>query len=62
MDLNQFEVREVHGVGAQKALELNSMGIFTVMDLLEYVPFRYEDYTVRDLASVKDGDRVTVKG
>ena len=38
------------------------MGIFTVMDLLEYVPFRYEDYTVRDLASVKDGDRVTVKG
>ncbi|CAN7514648.1 ATP-dependent DNA helicase RecG [Paenibacillus sp. LjRoot56] len=62
MDLNQVEVREVHGVGAQKALELNAMGVFTVMDLLEYVPFRYEDYTVRDLASVKDGDRVTVKG
>ncbi|RTE08659.1 ATP-dependent DNA helicase RecG [Paenibacillus whitsoniae] len=62
MDLHQCEVREVHGVGAQKAVELNSMGIFTVMDLLEYVPFRYEDYTVRDLASVKDGDRVTVQG
>ncbi|UJF35284.1 ATP-dependent DNA helicase RecG [Paenibacillus hexagrammi] len=62
MSLHVKEVREVHGVGAQKAVELASMGIFTVMDLLEYVPYRYEDYTVRELASVKDGERITVQG
>ncbi|MCD1257889.1 ATP-dependent DNA helicase RecG [Paenibacillus athensensis] len=62
MDVSRIQVREVHGVGAQKAAELNSMGIFSVMDLLEYVPFRYEDYTVRDLTGVKDGDRITIQG
>jgi ATP-dependent DNA helicase RecG len=62
IDLHEVQVREVHGVGAQKAEELNSMGIFSAGDLLEYVPFRYEDYTVRDLAGVKDGDRITILG
>jgi ATP-dependent DNA helicase RecG len=62
MDIHQILVKEVHGVGAQKAEELNSMGIFTVGQLLEYVPFRYEDYTLRDLAGVKDGDRITIQG
>ncbi len=38
------------------------MGIFTAAQLLEYVPFRYEDYTIRDLAGVKDGDRITIRG
>jgi ATP-dependent DNA helicase RecG len=62
MDLHRILVKEVHGVGAQKAEELNSMGIFTVAQLLEYVPFRYEDYTIRDLSSAKDGDRITIQG
>jgi ATP-dependent DNA helicase RecG len=62
LDLHQVKVRDVHGVGAQKVGELNSMGIFTAAHLLEYVPFRYEDYTIRDLTSVKDGDRITIQG
>ncbi|MBP1991423.1 ATP-dependent DNA helicase RecG [Paenibacillus eucommiae] len=62
MDLNLILVRDVRGVGAQKVEELNAMGIFTAADLIEYVPFRYEDYTIRDLVGVKDGDRITIQG
>jgi ATP-dependent DNA helicase RecG len=62
MDLNRISVREVHGIGAQKAEELNAMGIITAAQLIEYVPFRYEDYSIRDLAGVKDGDRITIQG
>jgi ATP-dependent DNA helicase RecG len=61
-DLHRIPVSEVRGVGAQKAEELAALGISTVGDLIEYVPFRYEDYSIRDLAQVKDGDKITVQG
>lgn len=62
MDLRNIPVREVYGVGPQKAKELEAFGIHTVADLLEYYPFRYEDYRLRDLTEVKDGEKATVEG
>ncbi|NHN28439.1 ATP-dependent DNA helicase RecG [Paenibacillus agricola] len=64
MSLNLYEipVKQVQGVRGKKPEELLALGISTVGDLLDYYPFRYEDYTVRDLAEVKDGDRITVQG
>lgn len=59
--LTQMEVRQVTGVSAQKQAELHAFGIFTVQDLLEYYPFRYEDYRPRSLSEVKHGDKVTVE-
>lgn len=41
---------------------LADMHIRTVGDLLEYFPYRYEDYRLKDLAEVKHDERVTVEG
>lgn len=62
IDLQQVTVRKISGVSAPKEQELHAFGIYTVADLLEYYPYRYEDYRLRDLAEVKDGEKVTVQG
>ncbi|WP_407942277.1 ATP-dependent DNA helicase RecG [Microaerobacter geothermalis] len=59
MNLYQ-SVSVLKGVGKEKEKDLHSLGIFTIHDLLEYLPYRYEDYTVKDLASVSDGEKVTI--
>lgn len=59
--LNQIEVKNITGVSAQKQSELHAFGVFTVKDLLEYYPFRYEDYRPRSLSETKHGDKVTVE-
>src|ERR1700690_4389950 len=44
MSINlQTEVRMVKGVGPQRAELLAKRGIYTLEDLLNYLPFRYED-------------------
>lgn len=55
-------VTAVKGIGAESAEILNEMGIFSVNDLIEYLPYRYEDYRLRDLAEVQHDERVTVEG
>jgi len=55
-------VSNIYGVGEERAKELAGLGIHTIRDLLEYFPSRYEDYRVRDLMDVKDGERVTLAG
>jgi ATP-dependent DNA helicase RecG len=62
MKLDQLPVRQIKGVSAQKEQELHAFGVHTVADLLDYFPFRYEDYRIRGLAETKDGEKVTVQG
>jgi ATP-dependent DNA helicase RecG len=50
------------GIGEETAEALTDMKIETVLDLLEYFPYRYEDYSLRDLAEVKHEEKVTVEG
>lgn len=50
----------LYGVGEERANDLKALGIETIGDLLEYYPARYEDYRVRDLSEVRDGERVTL--
>ncbi|QWU18376.1 ATP-dependent DNA helicase RecG [Paenibacillus sophorae] len=61
LSLDTTEVKQISGVSAQKQAELHAFGIFTVKDLLEYYPFRYEDYRPKSLSEVKHGDKVTVE-
>ncbi|QNG58810.1 ATP-dependent DNA helicase RecG [Bacillus sp. PAMC26568] len=55
-------VTAVKGIGAESEEILNEMGIFSVKDLIEYLPYRYEDYRLKDLAEVQHDERVTVEG
>jgi ATP-dependent DNA helicase RecG len=59
--LNQ-SVANVKGIGPETTEALETMGLFTIGDLLEHIPYRYEDYRLKDLAEVKHDDRVTLKG
>ncbi|PZE22512.1 ATP-dependent DNA helicase RecG [Paenibacillus xerothermodurans] len=62
VDLYSIPVKQVHGIKGKKPDELLALGISSVGELLDYYPFRYEDYTLRDLTEVKDGDKITVQG
>lgn len=62
MKLDQISVRQIKGVSAPKEQELHAFGVHTVQDLIDYFPFRYEDYRIRELTDVKDGEKVTVLG
>lgn len=53
---------KLQGVSSKKAEELHALGISSVGDLIEHYPFRYEDYRIRSLAEVKDGEKITVQG
>lgn len=61
-ELHLLPVRQVAGVGPQKAKELEALGLTSVLALLEHYPFRYDDFRLRDLADVRDGEKVTVQG
>ncbi|MCA1062335.1 ATP-dependent DNA helicase RecG [Rossellomorea aquimaris] len=58
----ELTIQNIKGIGEETALQLNTMGIHTVLDLLEYLPYRYEDYRLRDLEEVAHDERVTVEG
>lgn len=55
-------VTAVKGIGEETAQSLVEMRIETIEDLLEYFPYRYEDYRLRDLTEVKHDERITVEG
>ena len=52
----------IKGIGEQAAAGLAEMGIHTAGDLLNYLPFRYEDMRLRDLAEVQHDEKITVEG
>nr|WP_248926436.1 ATP-dependent DNA helicase RecG [Paenibacillus hamazuiensis] len=62
LDLHAVALTDIRGVSGKKMEELGALGLRTVGQLIEYYPFRYEDYTIRDLSLVKDGEKVTVQG
>jgi ATP-dependent DNA helicase RecG len=60
MDL-QTAITYLKGVGPARAQVLESKGIFTVADLLYYLPFRYEDRAnTKPIAQLAPGEMATV--
>ncbi|PLT34247.1 ATP-dependent DNA helicase RecG [Bacillus sp. V5-8f] len=58
----QDPVTAIKGIGDETAVSLHDMNIHTVGDLLEHLPYRYEDYRLKDLETVGHDERVTVEG
>src|SRR5690606_3382651 len=52
----------LRGVGQETEKILHAMNIFTVEDLLNYTPYRYENYELTELESANHGDVVTLEG
>lgn len=55
-------VTVIKGIGEETAKLLAQLHIYTVNDLLEHFPFRYEDYRLRNINEVQHEERVTVEG
>ena len=59
-DLNT-DVREIHGIGDQRARALGKLGIATLGDLISWFPRRYEDRTqTRRIADLVPGETACV--
>ncbi|WP_273752941.1 ATP-dependent DNA helicase RecG [Leuconostoc mesenteroides] len=50
------------GVGPKRLDALHEIGIFTIEDLINYFPFRYEDLRERLPSETLDGEKATFKG
>ncbi|WP_066068543.1 ATP-dependent DNA helicase RecG [Neobacillus soli] len=61
INLNQ-SVTALKGIGEETAEIFSEMKIYTIHDLLEYFPYRYEDYSLKDLTEVIHDEKVTVEG
>ncbi|MGF6951166.1 ATP-dependent DNA helicase RecG [Neobacillus sp. B4I6] len=59
--LNQ-SITVIKGIGEETAEIFSEMKIFTIQDLLEYFPYRYEDYRLREITEVQHDEKVTVEG
>ncbi|MFT8319450.1 MAG: ATP-dependent DNA helicase RecG [Bacillus sp. (in: firmicutes)] len=53
---------QIKGIGSETKKQLEEMNIYTIYDLLEYFPYRYEDYRLRNLEEIKHEEKVTVEG
>jgi ATP-dependent DNA helicase RecG len=60
-NLNQ-SVIALKGIGEETKTVLEEMNIITIQDLLEYFPYRYEDYRLRDLEEAVHDEKLTVEG
>lgn len=62
MDLNK-EVQYIKGVGPNRVVLLNKLGIFTLKDLITYYPRTYEDRSIaKPLCECTQGEEATVEG
>ncbi|WP_204180072.1 MULTISPECIES: ATP-dependent DNA helicase RecG [unclassified Staphylococcus] len=57
-----FPLSQIKGLGPKRLAVLNELNIYTVEDLILYLPTRYEDNTVVDLNEAEDQAMVTVVG
>lgn len=65
MTLNEAIFRPVtalKGVGAKTAEALQSLGIYSIYDLLFYFPYRYDELENLPLDQLEDGQKVMLKG
>lgn len=60
-NLNQ-SISVLKGIGEETAEIFAEMKIYSIHDLLEYFPYRYEDYSLRELTEVQHDEKVTVEG
>ena len=56
------DIRYLKGIGEKRAELFNKLGVFTVGDLLRYLPRSYEDRTdIREICDIEDGESVCVR-
>ncbi len=55
-------IDEIAGIGPKTKELLEKLNIFTIEDLIEHYPFRYEVLKRTNLQEIKDGDKIIIDG
>lgn len=56
------DIRYLKGIGEKRAELFNKLGVFSVGDLLRYIPRGYEDRTdVRDICDAEEGESICIR-
>jgi ATP-dependent DNA helicase RecG len=62
MDLNT-RLDQIYGIGPSVYKKLNKLGLFTVEDILNYYPFRYDDYSqIKKINKLEHDETATIQG
>ena len=61
-DVLQQSVDHLKGVGEKTAQELAAMNIYSIKDLLEYFPFRYNVFEMKPLQALEHNEQATIIG
>ena len=56
------ELETIEGIGPETKELLNKIKIYTVEDLLNYYPYRYDIIKRSDLSNLSDGDKIIIDG
>lgn len=56
------ELERIEGIGPKTRELLEKLQIYTIEDLVNHYPFRYEVIRRSDLNELKDGDKITIDG
>ena len=57
-----MELNKIEGITNRYIKLLNTLGIYTAEDLMEYYPYRYQVYNVDNISSVQDKSSVVIEG
>ena len=57
-----IELETIEGIGPKTKELLNKIKIYTVEDLLNYYPYRYDIIKRSDLSNLSDGDKIIIDG
>ena len=57
-----MDIGLIKGVGSKSLQYLNKMNLYTISDLIEYYPYRYNIIKVVPLTEAKEDETVTIKG
>ena len=59
---DDMDISNLYGVGPKAIELLSKLDIYTINDLLEYYPYRYNLIRIVPLIEARDGETVTIKG
>lgn len=62
INLLDESITELTGIGEKYAEELALLNIYTIRDLLEYFPYRYDVFEIKPLIELIHEDKVTIEG
>lgn len=57
-----MNIESITGVGPKQSKIFNNLGIYTINDLLEYYPYKYNIYNISDIRNIEDPSKAIIKG